>query len=194
MKSEIKIKLLENILEEVTKKYDYFIEKQNQLLKHNFELATRDQLTGLYNRYYLEDYVKQAFDKMYRYKLSLILIFIDIDNFKYVNDTFGHEEGDNVLKEVSRIFKENFRKYDLVVRYGGDEFIVFLEEDSYNKKEIKNLLDNIVNRIEDSLREFKISASYGCAVAPDEANSLGELISIADERMYKHKKAKKANR
>lgn len=194
MKNQIKIKLLENILEEVTKKYDYFIEKQNELLRHNFELATRDKLTGLYNRLYFEDYVNNVFDKMYRYKITLILIFIDIDNFKYVNDTFGHEEGDNVLKKVSKILQESFRKHDLIVRYGGDEFIVFLEEKSYNEKEIEDLLDKFVSRIENNLREFKISASYGCAIAPVEADSLENLISIADNRMYEQKRARKKNR
>jgi diguanylate cyclase (GGDEF)-like protein len=194
MKDQIKIKLLENILEEVTKKYDYFIEKQNEVLRYNFELATRDKLTGLYNRFYFEDYVNKVFDKMYRYKSILILIFIDIDNFKYVNDTFGHEEGDNVLKKVSKILQESFRKHDLIVRYGGDEFIVFLEEKSYNEKEIKDLLDKFVSRIEDNLRGFKISASYGYAIAPVEADSLENLISIADNRMYEQKRARKKNR
>ena len=194
MRQAIKIKLLQNMLEEVTKKYDYFILKQEQMLKHTYEMATKDKLTGLYNRQYLEDYSQQAFDRMQRHQHVLILIFIDIDNFKYVNDTFGHDEGDAVLKEVSKIFHDSFRKYDVVVRYGGDEFIVLLEEKKYDEATLKTLLEKMVQRVEESLLEFKVSASYGCATAPHEAQELQKLISIADERMYAHKRAKKSAR
>jgi len=194
MRESIKIKLLQNMLEEITDKYDYFITKQEQMLKQTYELVTRDRLTGLYNRQYLEDYASQAMDRIKRHKTQLILIFIDIDNFKYVNDTFGHEDGDKVLQEVSKIFKDSFRKYDVVVRYGGDEFVVFLEERQYDEALIKSLLDNITKRIEVSLAKFKISASYGCAIAPQEAQTLKELLPLADERMYAHKRAKKVQR
>lgn len=192
MRQAIKIKLLQNMLEEVTKKYDYFILKQDQMIKQTYDMATKDKLTTLYNRQYLEDYAKQAFDRMQRHNHVLILIFIDIDNFKYVNDTFGHEDGDVVLKEVSKIFQDNFRKYDVVVRYGGDEFIVLLEEKIYDEVAIKSILEKMVQRVEESLFKFKISASYGCAIAPKEAQELKALISIADERMYVHKRSKKA--
>jgi len=194
MRQAIKIKLLQNMLEEVTKKYDYFIVKQEQMLKQTYDLATRDALTGLYNRQYLHDYAQQAMDRIKRHSTQLILIFIDIDNFKYVNDTFGHEDGDKVLQKVSKIFKDSFRKYDVVVRYGGDEFVVFLEESRYNEQFIKSLLDEMVKRIEKSLAKFQISASYGCAIAPQEAQTLKELITLADERMYAHKRTKKAKR
>jgi len=194
MRQAIKIRLLQNILEEVTKKYDYFISKQDQIIKHNYDKATKDPLTGLYNRQYLEDYVSKAIQRVQRHGDVLILVFIDIDNFKYVNDTFGHDEGDNVLKKVSTIFKESFRKYDVVVRYGGDEFIIFLEEKNYNKALIKTILDKVVQRIEEGLLKFKISASYGYSLAPKEADKIEELIAIADERMYMHKKKKKAAR
>ncbi|SFV75097.1 diguanylate cyclase/phosphodiesterase (GGDEF & EAL domains) with PAS/PAC sensor(s) [hydrothermal vent metagenome] len=194
MRQEIKIKLLQNMLEEVTKKYDYFILKQEQMLKQTYDLATRDPLTGLYNRQYLQDYVSQALDRMKRHNIKLILIFIDLDNFKYVNDTFGHEDGDRVLKEVSKIFQDSFRKYDVVVRYGGDEFIIFLEEHQYDEAFIRDILDKMVARIEERLKDFSISASYGCAIAPTETQTFKELLSLADERMYEHKRAKKAKR
>ena len=182
------------MLEEVTKKYDYFILKQDKMIKHTYDMATKDKLTGLYNRQYLEDYVQQAIDRMQRHENVLILIFIDIDNFKYVNDTFGHDEGDIVLKEVSKIFHDTFRKYDVVVRYGGDEFLILLEERTYDETSVKAILEKMVQRVEERLLEFKISASYGCATAPKEAQVLQELISIADERMYAHKRAKKSVR
>lgn len=194
MRQAIKIRLLQNMLEEVTKKYDYFISKQEQTIQHNYDRATRDSLTGLYNRQYLEDYANKAIDRMQRHGSVLILVFIDIDNFKYVNDTFGHDQGDAVLQKVSAIFQEVFRKYDTVVRYGGDEFIILLEEKNYDKTLMKTILEQVVKRVEESLLQFKISASYGCATAPKEAKDLKELISIADERMYAHKREKKAAR
>ena len=194
MRDKIKIKLLQNMLEEVTRKYDYFIVKQEQLLQHTYDLAVKDKLTGLYNRQYLDDYAQKAFDRMHRQKSFIILIFIDIDNFKYVNDTFGHEEGDAVLKEVSEVFRQSFREYDLIVRYGGDEFVVLLEEMNYKHERIDFILKNIVRRVEKQLLRFKISASYGCAVAPEEAEDLETLIMLADERMYEQKREKKAAR
>jgi diguanylate cyclase (GGDEF)-like protein len=194
MRKNVQIRLLQNMLEEITKKYDYFILKQDQMIKHNYDMATKDPLTGLYYRHYLEDYAAQAIDRMKRHEHVLILVFMDIDNFKYVNDTFGHDEGDKVLKKVSAIFQESLRKYDVIVRYGGDEFIIFLEEKSYDEAFVKTMLEKVVQRIEESLLKFTISASYGCSVAPQESQDLKELISIADEKMYAHKREKKAAR
>jgi len=195
MKDTIKIRLLKNILEEVTKNYDYFIARQEQILKHTFELSIKDPLTKLYNRNYLEDYAEKIFNRIKRHKNSeLALIFIDLDNFKQVNDIYGHEAGDKVLKEVSKILQEIFRKYDIVVRYGGDEFLILIEDLNFNEENIRNLLDEMVKRIEQSLEKFKISASYGIAIAPREADNLKDLIFLADERMYKQKIARKKAR
>ena len=194
MRNIIKIRLLKNILEEVSKNYDYFIAEQDQLLKQTFELSIKDPLTGLYNRHYLKDYAMKACSRAKRHQGNLVLIFIDLDNFKHVNDTFGHEAGDEVLKKVSEIFREIFREYDIIVRYGGDEFIILIEDMKYDKESIKNLLDKMVERIEENLKKFNISASYGIAVAPKETNSFEELINLADERMYKQKIARKKAR
>jgi len=194
MRNIIKIRLLKNILEEVSKNYDYFIAQQDQLLKQTFELSIKDPLTGLYNRHYLEDYAMKACSRVNRHNNKLILIFIDLDNFKQVNDTFGHEAGDEVLKKVSEIFTDIFRKYDIIVRYGGDEFIILIEDIKYDENSIKSLLDKMVKRIEENLKKFNISASYGIAVAPTETNSFKDLIYLADERMYKQKIARKKAR
>jgi len=194
MRNKIKLRLLKNILEEVSKNYDYFIAQQDQLLKQTFELSIKDPLTGLYNRHYLKDYAMKACSRVNRHNTNLVLIFIDLDNFKQVNDTYGHEAGDEVLKKVSEIFREIFRQYDIIVRYGGDEFIILIEDIKYDETALKNLLDKMVERIENSLKKFNISASYGIAVAPKETNSFEELINLADERMYKQKIARKKAR
>jgi len=182
------------MLEEVTKKYDYFISLQNEKIKQTFEMAVKDSLTGLYNRQYLDEYSKQALARVERYENIFVLIFIDLDNFKYVNDYFGHSEGDEVLKKVAKIFQKTFRSYDIIVRYGGDEFIVLLEDKQYNKEIINAILKKFVKRVEESLKEFKISASYGCAVAPLETTDMKKLIELADERMYLQKGNKKSKR
>lgn len=194
MREKTKIQILQNMLEEVTKKYDYFIEQQHKEMEHTFEMAIRDQLTGLYNRQYLFEYSKQAFDKINRHDGTMILIFIDLDNFKHVNDHYGHEEGDNVLRKIGDIFRKTFRNYDIVVRYGGDEFIVFIEDKRYSTGELSSMLDSFVQRVEDTLFEFKVSASYGLAMAPNEAKDLKKLIELADERMYVQKRIKKNSR
>jgi diguanylate cyclase (GGDEF)-like protein len=194
MREKAKIKLLQNMLEEVTKKYDYFISLQNEKMKHTFEMAVKDSLTGLYNRQYLDEYSKQALGRVERYENILVLIFIDLDNFKYVNDYFGHSEGDEVLRKIAKIFQKTFRNYDIVVRYGGDEFIVLIEDKHYDKVAITAMLKKFVKRVEESLKEFKLSASYGCAVAPNETKDIEKLIELADERMYLQKGNKKVRR
>jgi len=194
MREKVKIKLLQNMLEEVTKKYDYFISLQNEKMKHTFEMAVKDSLTGLYNRQYLDEYSKQALGRVDRYENILVLIFIDLDNFKYVNDYFGHNEGDKVLKAIAKIFQKTFRNYDIIVRYGGDEFIVLIEDKKYDKESINIILKQFVKRVEEDLAKFKLSASFGCAVAPYETKNIDKLIELADERMYLQKGNKKAKR
>ena len=86
MREEIKIKILQNILEEVTKKYDYFISKQQDLLDKTFQRAVRDSLTGLYNKQYLFEYGQNLEKQHYRNHKPFHIVFFDLDNFKEVND------------------------------------------------------------------------------------------------------------
>jgi diguanylate cyclase (GGDEF)-like protein len=163
-------------------------------MKHTFEMAVKDSLTGLYNRQYLDEYSKQALGRVDRYENTLVLIFIDLDNFKYVNDYFGHSKGDEVLKKVAKIFQKTFRSYDIIVRYGGDEFIVLLEDKNFDRVTVNATVKKFVKRVEEGLNEFEVSASYGCAVAPEETKNIDKLIELADERMYVQKRNKKARR
>jgi diguanylate cyclase (GGDEF)-like protein len=196
MRKNVKIKLLKNILAEVTKRYDDVITFQNKELKERFEMAVKDQLTGLYNRYYLFEHTVKSLQKLEREKKNAhaIVVFFDLDNFKYVNDRFGHKEGDMVLREVGKILKTTFRSYDIVARIGGDEFVVFMESSSLqNKKdeEIEKLLLLVVERIETGFKKYHISASYGTAIFPQEGKTINELIELADKRMYERKREKK---
>jgi len=194
MKDIVKIQLLKNILAEVTKQYDEVIAAQNRELKEHFERAVKDQLTGLYNRYYLFEYASKSLKKLEREGKSALVIFFDLDNFKYVNDKFGHKEGDRVLGEVAKILKSVFRNYDIVARLGGDEFAIFIESPSQqngDNKEIENLLSIVVERIEVHFNKYNISASYGSAMFPIDGKDLNELIEVADLRMYEKKREKK---
>jgi diguanylate cyclase (GGDEF)-like protein len=193
MRDHIKIQLLKNILDEVTKRYDDVIEAQNKALEEHFERAIKDPLTGLYNRYYLFDYTSKSLQKLNREHKCAIVVFFDLDNFKYVNDHFGHKEGDRVLTEVAHILKSTFRSYDIVARLGGDEFAVYIESPIHQnngQEELEKLLTILVQRIETRFQTYQISASYGTAIFPREGENLNELIEIADKRMYEMKREK----
>lgn len=192
MRENIKVELLQNILDMVTQKYDYFTSYQKTLIEENFQKAIKDPLTHLYNREYLNDIGKTLLEEAKRENLTIAVIFIDLNNFKPVNDIFGHEKGDEVLKEVAKELKSSFRSYDVVVRYGGDEFVVLFKvpQEKFN---LNDILDSVDKRIRNKLKEYKISLSYGIATTK-ESFDLDKLIELADERMYEDKKRKKANR
>ena len=185
MREEIKIKLLQNMLREVTKKYDYFISLQEETLKETFEKAIRDSLTGLYNRNYLIDRLKTLLAKAKRKEAKIILVFLDLNNFKKVNDTYGHERGDEVLKGVANLLKNAFREYDLIARYGGDEFVVVIEGNE-QKIDIKNIIKRLNEKLYTEFKNYHISIAYGIATS-DETTDLNTLITLADERMYENK-------
>ncbi len=189
MREDIKLQILKNLLLEVTKKYDEFIEAQEERLKETFEKATKDGLTGIYNRIYFEDIVNRKILKAKRDKSSFFIVFIDLDNFKYVNDNYGHEAGDKLLKEVVKIIKDNIREYDILARYGGDEFVLFIEDIS--EKEVKQILKRIVFLVEEKFKTFNNSLSFGISKFLDDGDNLKTLLKVADKRMYEQKINKK---
>lgn len=191
MRDKVKIKILQNMLREITKKYDYFLSLKEEVLKETFEKAIRDPLTQLYNRNYLMERLNELLAKAKRNETKVVLSFIDLNNFKYVNDTYGHEEDDKILQTVAKILKNNFRQYDIVSRYGGDEFILVLENIDINK--MGDLLDRANQKIKDELSKYNISISFGVATS-DETTDIEKLIALADERMYENKIAHKHSR
>lgn len=152
-----------------------------------------DGLTGLYNRKYLEHYFRFHYRE---YELSA-LIHIDLDNFKKVNDTMGHQEGDALLKKVSKIIGDNFRQGDCVSRVGGDEFMVFMPklsktQDVYNK--IQNLLNNfpLIITGNGEVEPVPVTLSIGVAFSKeDEADTYSKFYENADTAMYKAKNSGK---
>jgi len=193
MKAEIQVKLLENLLDEITKKYDSFIKKQSEKIKDSLEKATKDPLTDLYNREFLSEFAENILKENRRKGESVTLIFLDLDNFKLVNDNYDHEEGDQVLKNVAKILKNSFRDIDIVIRYGGDEFIVLAQLNKMDISDLNSALESLEDRIEENFKKYGISISYGTAIYPLETNNLKDLIHLADKRMYEFKRKKKSN-
>ncbi|MEI7843484.1 MAG: GGDEF domain-containing protein [Gallionellaceae bacterium] len=167
--------------------YDLLQEITQLKQKHLFGLAHFDQLTGLPNRTLFLDRLNQAISASTRSSRPITVLFIDLDGFKPVNDTYGHSTGDRLLKEVAERLLSCLRDGDTAARIGGDEFVVVLLE-----SDIQHAM-NVANRILGHLKipyEFgkktisKISASIGIAEFPKHADDLDSLLSAADSAMY----------
>lgn len=158
-------------------------------------LSKTDGLTGLMNRRAFQDSLEAAMARAERDGRPGALLYIDLDNFKPINDNFGHEFGDTVLREISEILSTNSRSYDLVARIGGDEFGVWLNDlpsasAIMRAEEFIDALSALADRSGDPAKPF--GASVGIAqLEPDSGESLRELLVRADDAMYVAKKAGK---
>jgi diguanylate cyclase (GGDEF)-like protein len=116
----------------------------------------------------------------------LSVSIIDINNFKEINDTYGHRMGDKVLQEISHILNSNIRKGDIAARWGGDEFLLVLYDGSISNNIIIERLEKHINELSKQLGD-DVSASIGTAVYPNDATNIDQLITIADNNMYQLK-------
>ena len=159
----------------------YFIYKKS-IERLNFK-ASHDELTGAYNRAGF-DLLLSSLDQA-----STYLLMLDVDNFKAINDTYGHQTGDKVLKKLVQVLKKNFRSDDYICRLGGDEFVVFMvHSDETQRKLIKMKLEQIDQELsyaEDGLPPVSVSVGI---VHGSQANDTAALLSKGDEAMYKSKK------
>lgn len=179
-----KISIEENkrieLLKDINQKLEFEVEKRTEELEH---IAITDGLTQLYNRTKM-DMELQKLEGIYkRYGRVFSVIMIDIDYFKSVNDTFGHQVGDSVLKQFAKILKENIRNTDFIGRWGGEEFLIVCPETS--EENATTLALNLRKQIEETLFE-KVghkTMSVGVAQIKDEID-LDNLISNADNAMY----------
>ncbi|GAB4388331.1 MAG: hypothetical protein Kow0025_06970 [Thermodesulfovibrionales bacterium] len=181
-------KVIQNIVRDITER-----KKAEEKLR---SLSVTDDLTGLLNRRGFMTLAKQQIKIADRSRRGMFLMFVDIDDLKQVNDTFGHHEGDRVVRDVAALLKGNVRDSDITARLGGDEFAVLMVD-------IAEAVDGsvILNRLNARLaalnnekgRNCKISLSAGIArYDPEEAISLEDLIVLADRSMYENKKDKLA--
>lgn len=165
-----------------------------ELREKLLNLSHMDELTGLSNRRGFQFLAYQQIKLANRTKKGLVLIFLDLDNMKWINDTLGHKAGDRALRETADVLRDTMRKSDIVARIGGDEFVVLAIEAQADSETI--MLDRLERNLDKvnalAGREYKLSFSYGTAYYnPETPTSLEALMSEADEIMYRAKREKK---
>lgn len=177
------------VLVETLRRNKEELERLNEVLR---EMAIRDGLTGLYNHRFFYEGLGKEIDRSTRHGHVFTLIFIDVDFFKRYNDTYGHPEGDKVLRELADIFKRRMRKTDLIARYGGEEFVMLLPET--HKDIAKRVAEDIRQKVEEHPFEGehvqplgKVTVSMGLAVFPEDGSDADSLIKSADESLYEAK-------
>ena len=153
-------------------------------------LASHDGLTGLPNRRLLMDRLDQALARSHRSKDTVAVLFLDLDNFKPINDTMGHRQGDDVLKMMAERLQGCLRETDTVARFGGDEFVVIMT-DIKDNNDVTTLAENLNKALSEPFaiggRETALSASIGIALYPDHAHVSESLLTLADHAMYQAK-------
>lgn len=151
--------------------------------------ATTDQLTGLYNRQYFNHVLELEKEKARVLKFPLSLIMVDLNRLKFINDNFGHEKGDYVIREAAMILKQSVRKGELVFRYGGDEMVILLpDSDRTEAAQVAKRIQANAEKWNQDHRESQVFVhlSIGCATAAD-AETMENLVAAADEDMYRDK-------
>ena len=161
-----------------------YLERENaRLFAEVQRLANTDGLTGLYNRHRLNEALNLEVERAKRYKHPLSLMLLDLDKFKYLNDSYGHLTGDKILKKVSATIFGQTRKTDFPARYGGDEFIIILPDTDAQSSAViaKRIVDAISNL---SIQGESISISVGISQFSDSISRPEDLIKQADQALY----------
>ena len=159
------------------------IKQQSDALR---DMALRDYLTGLFNRHYLMEVASQKISRAIRHQQPLALIMLDIDHFKQVNDQHGHQVGDAVLEAIAAILQEKSRAEDVVARFGGEEFVILL--DNCNNSNAMLKAEALRKEIEQwKPKGLSITASFGVALLSAGIIDLANLIKQADDALYQAK-------
>ncbi len=159
--------------------------------EQQYKLATTDGLTELYNHRYFQEQIRMQVEQSKRYNSSFSLIIIDIDFFKRFNDTFGHQSGDAVLRQVAQTLKRNVRTTDIVCRYGGEEMSIILPNTP--KEEAFSTAQKICDRVANKKfrlfngKETNVTISLGVSTFPADGESAVDIIEAADKRLYNAK-------
>jgi diguanylate cyclase (GGDEF)-like protein len=171
------------------------LRQEVQNLRMYRSLAYKDPLTGLRNRRYLEERLAEEIDRSRRVADGIFsVLLVDLDDFKAVNDTFGHAEGDRILIWAARFLEQNVRDHDIVCRTGGDEFVILLP--NADEEGSRLLIERLRSALEtaNAGRIRSVGLSVGSATWPDNGSSADRLIESADLAMYQNKQRKKAAR
>lgn len=173
-------------------------------LSNLYQKATLDELTGLFNRHFLMQRLKEEIKKAWRYRQPLSLIFIDLDFFKQINDDHGHQIGDQLLMELGEFIKKLIRDYDVACRFGGEEFVVLLPQTTLdNAFDLADRLrEKVANHLFcDNTKKLKITASFGVSMTPEFSDSTNQfteeqlnnivdkMVAEADDALYQAKES-----
>lgn len=186
----------EKIIEILIQKDDMLRKLWEENKKLNY-LASIDAMTGALNRKSGLELLEREFKLLNINNENLVICFVDVDGLKIINDTFGHEEGDKLLINATKILKESIRKTDFVIRMGGDEFLVVFPETSM--KEANKVWGRILKSVEEINKDnekYNLSLSYGFYEYSKETEkklTINELIKRADIEMYKVKRKRRRN-
>jgi diguanylate cyclase (GGDEF)-like protein len=187
---------IEKIYENLDDLYTYLntimpVLEVKKLLLSLKEKSLKDGLTGLYNRYFLEEYLVKAAALTERRESHLGVLMADIDFFKKVNDTYGHDVGDKVLQKFAEVMLKSFRKSDVIVRFGGEEFLILLHDTDEEKSiEVAENLRKIIENTQIPIPQgiIKKTISIGVAVFPKDSRDIWEVVKCADVALYYAKK------
>lgn len=157
------------------KRTNEFLKALGVVLRRGSSVVFRDPLTGLYNRSFFDEVAKKEISRAKRHRHPLTCVLVDVNGLKKINDTYGHQEGDRVLKKVGRLILETCRESDIPVRWGGDEFLLLLPETG--NQQAQNLMSRMAEKSGD------VGFSYGVANCLD-YDSIEEVVSAADKKMY----------
>lgn len=150
------------------------------------KLATKDALTGLNNRSQFNDILLQKLENCRRYQRPFSLMLLDLDNFKHVNDNYGHQVGDDTLKEFSNVLCSSIRGTDTVFRFGGDEFAILIEDPAFTTNGV--IAERVMRlvRLSSMLSQYKVTTSIGFTMA-NNLDCENEIFARADKGLYKAK-------
>lgn len=152
-------------------------------------LVHEDKLTGLYNRHYFDKKAQEEFARAHHAQTLLSVLFIDIDHFKTINDTYGHKTGDKTLKIIAKLVRSSCRKSDIVARYGGEEIVVILPNTvSHDAVNVASDIRKIIAQQTKNVMGFRVTVSVGIATYPAHGNTLKKLLDNADKALYSAKR------
>jgi len=167
-------------------------QEYEELMRKFERMAVTDPVTGLFNRRRFEEMLAQEYERYRRYGTPFACLMIDVDHFKRINDTYGHDVGDLVLKETAKTIQGQIRGVDTVARYGGDEFAVLLSQQKGEEavKAAGRILKHVRQlRLKEMKKGEKVTLSIGIAALPDpDLKEMDQIVQCADYALYKAKK------
>ena len=169
---------------------------ENQRLLEQLRVAADvDQVTGVNNHRYLQDRLRQEVARAARSRSPLCVLMLDLDDFKPINDRFGHAEGDRVLATIATAIRAHVRTNDIVARYGGDEFVVLMPDTPGDQAQMvaRRVVAGISARRHELANgaEVRVGVSAGLAVYPDDGRTAAALLQVSDAHMYEAKRSAK---